>query len=51
MNRHRTVWDLAADAFFDCGPGLTREQFGVYAWCHPNIEEWAWVVYKTMRRH
>jgi hypothetical protein len=43
-----TVWTLAADAYFDCGPSMTREQFGVYAWCRADLEEAAWQVYKSI---
>ena len=41
---------LAADAFEACGASLTREEFSVFAWCCPLLEQRAWVIYAAIRK-
>jgi hypothetical protein len=36
---------LAHDALEDCGPTLTREQFGIYAWTDDKLEAAGWDAY------
>lgn len=43
--------ELAAEAFEHCGPTLTREQFGVFAWCAADLEARAWAIYASMLKH
>ena len=42
---------LASDAYEQCGPGMSRDEFGIFAWCHPALEAAAWDIYSTMKLH
>lgn len=45
------AWQLAEDAIRECGPNMTRDEFGVYAWCSIDLERAAWDIYKSIRVH
>jgi hypothetical protein len=44
----RHVEQLAHDALDDCGPMMSREQFGTYAWTYPKLEAAGWAAYRRI---